>query len=151
MSSNCAVHDDVKRREAAVMIHRLIHELTDQSFLIISLTITLSVTSTHAHELQRFIQHLRDLAGRMSSSGGRGAGLGVKLLLGAGALAYGVKEATYTGTYTVHLDSLGSTDALNLCDNTFVGLTQFVMFDDTVTVLSCRLIETVFYFLYLTL
>uniref|UniRef100_A0A3Q2CXV3 Prohibitin n=1 Tax=Cyprinodon variegatus TaxID=28743 RepID=A0A3Q2CXV3_CYPVA len=47
-------------------------------------------------ELQRFIQHLRDLTGRMSSSGGRGAGLGLKLLLGAGALAYGVREATYT-------------------------------------------------------
>ncbi|KAG7243785.1 hypothetical protein INR49_008309 [Caranx melampygus] len=47
-------------------------------------------------EPSRFIQHLRDLAGRMSSSGGRGAGLGLKLLLGAGALAYGVKEATYT-------------------------------------------------------
>uniref|UniRef100_A0A3B4YFP1 Prohibitin n=1 Tax=Seriola lalandi dorsalis TaxID=1841481 RepID=A0A3B4YFP1_SERLL len=35
------------------------------------------------------------IAGRMSS-GPRGAGLGVKLLIGAGALAYGVKEATYT-------------------------------------------------------
>ncbi|KAI3375016.1 hypothetical protein L3Q82_021060, partial [Scortum barcoo] len=30
------------------------------------------------------------------SSGPRGAGLGLKLLIGAGALAYGVKEATYT-------------------------------------------------------
>lgn len=37
----------------------------------------------------------------MSSSGGRGAGLGVKLLLGAGALAYGIKEATYTGKHNV--------------------------------------------------
>lgn len=36
----------------------------------------------------------------MSSSGGRGAGLGLKLLLGAGALAYGIKEATYTGKHT---------------------------------------------------
>ncbi|CAF91106.1 unnamed protein product, partial [Tetraodon nigroviridis] len=42
-----------------------------------------------------FLQQLRQIAGRMSS-GPRGAGLGVKLLLGAGALAYGVKEATYT-------------------------------------------------------
>lgn len=32
------------------------------------------------------------------SSGPRGTGIGVKLLIGAGALAYGVKEATYTGT-----------------------------------------------------
>uniref|UniRef100_A0A671QD87 Prohibitin n=1 Tax=Sinocyclocheilus anshuiensis TaxID=1608454 RepID=A0A671QD87_9TELE len=32
----------------------------------------------------------------MMGSGPRGAGLGVKLLIGAGALAYGVKEATYT-------------------------------------------------------
>lgn len=30
-------------------------------------------------------------------SGSRGVGVGVKLLIGAGALAYGVKEATYTG------------------------------------------------------
>uniref|UniRef100_A0A8C5H7G6 Prohibitin n=1 Tax=Gouania willdenowi TaxID=441366 RepID=A0A8C5H7G6_GOUWI len=32
----------------------------------------------------------------LMSSGSRGAGIGVKLLIGAGALAYGVKEATYT-------------------------------------------------------
>uniref|UniRef100_A0A3P9NAM3 Prohibitin n=1 Tax=Poecilia reticulata TaxID=8081 RepID=A0A3P9NAM3_POERE len=38
---------------------------------------------------------LRQIAGRMSS-GPRGAGIGLKLLIGAGALAYGVKEATYT-------------------------------------------------------
>ncbi|KAL0966573.1 hypothetical protein UPYG_G00296960 [Umbra pygmaea] len=38
---------------------------------------------------------LRQIASRMGS-GPRGAGLGLKLLLGAGALAYGVKEATYT-------------------------------------------------------
>lgn len=31
------------------------------------------------------------------SSGPRGAGLGVKLLIGAGAVAYGLKEAMYTG------------------------------------------------------
>ncbi|XP_072294648.1 prohibitin-2-like [Eucyclogobius newberryi] len=47
-------------------------------------------------EPSRLFQHFRDVAGRMSLSGGRGAGLGIKLLLGAGALAYGVKEATYT-------------------------------------------------------
>lgn len=45
---------------------------------------------------QGFLQQLRQIAGRMSS-GPRGAGTGLKLLLGAGALAYGVKEATYTG------------------------------------------------------
>lgn len=45
---------------------------------------------------QGFLQQLRQIAGRMSS-GPRGTGLGVKLLIGAGALAYGVKEATYTG------------------------------------------------------
>uniref|UniRef100_A0A671UVV5 Prohibitin n=1 Tax=Sparus aurata TaxID=8175 RepID=A0A671UVV5_SPAAU len=38
---------------------------------------------------------LRQIAGRMSS-GPRGAGIGLKLLIGAGALAYGVREATYT-------------------------------------------------------
>lgn len=48
--------------------------------------------------LQGFLQQLRQLAGRMSS-GPRGAGLGIKLLIGAGALAYGVKEATYTGNW----------------------------------------------------
>lgn len=45
---------------------------------------------------QGFLQQLRQIAGRMSS-GPRGAGLGLKLLIGAGALAYTVKEATYTG------------------------------------------------------
>uniref|UniRef100_A0A4W5N8C4 Prohibitin n=1 Tax=Hucho hucho TaxID=62062 RepID=A0A4W5N8C4_9TELE len=44
----------------------------------------------------RFLTHLRDLAGRMSGAGGKGAGIGLKLLIGAGALAYGVKEATFT-------------------------------------------------------
>lgn len=33
----------------------------------------------------------------MSGAGGKGAGIGLKLLIGAGALAYGVKEATFTG------------------------------------------------------
>lgn len=46
---------------------------------------------------QGFLQQLRQIAGRMSS-GPRGAGIGLKLLIGAGALAYGVKEATYTGS-----------------------------------------------------
>ncbi|MCI4391000.1 hypothetical protein PGIGA_G00129210 [Pangasianodon gigas] len=43
-----------------------------------------------------FLQQLRQIAGRMSAGSPRGAGLGIKLLIGAGALAYGVKEATYT-------------------------------------------------------
>ncbi|XP_041120393.1 prohibitin-2-like [Polyodon spathula] len=42
-----------------------------------------------------FFQQLRDMAGRLSS-GSKGAGMGLKLLMGAGALVYGVKEATYT-------------------------------------------------------
>uniref|UniRef100_A0A673HNI3 Prohibitin n=1 Tax=Sinocyclocheilus rhinocerous TaxID=307959 RepID=A0A673HNI3_9TELE len=41
------------------------------------------------------LQQLRQIVSRMGS-GPRGAGLGVKLLIGAGALAYGFKEATYT-------------------------------------------------------
>uniref|UniRef100_A0A8B9JXC1 Prohibitin n=1 Tax=Astyanax mexicanus TaxID=7994 RepID=A0A8B9JXC1_ASTMX len=45
--------------------------------------------------IQKFLQLLRDISSRMSS-GSKGAGLGLKLLIGAGALAYGVKEATYT-------------------------------------------------------
>ncbi|KAG7319955.1 hypothetical protein KOW79_017098 [Hemibagrus wyckioides] len=49
-----------------------------------------------------FLQQLRQIAGRMSAGGPRGAGLGVKLLIGAGALAYGVKEATYTVFLSAH-------------------------------------------------
>ncbi|KAK3557403.1 hypothetical protein QTP70_026664 [Hemibagrus guttatus] len=48
-----------------------------------------------ANKEPNFFQHFRDFAGRMSS-GPRGAGVGLKLLIGAGALAYGIKEATYT-------------------------------------------------------
>ncbi|TTU11741.1 Prohibitin-2 [Bagarius yarrelli] len=50
-----------------------------------------------------FLQQLRQIAGRMSAGGPRGAGLGVKLLIGAGALAYGVKEATYTDLQMVNI------------------------------------------------
>uniref|UniRef100_A0A4W4G4V8 Prohibitin n=1 Tax=Electrophorus electricus TaxID=8005 RepID=A0A4W4G4V8_ELEEL len=38
---------------------------------------------------------LLDIANRLSS-GSRGVGIGLKLLVGAGALAYGIREATYT-------------------------------------------------------
>ncbi|KAM9321751.1 LOW QUALITY PROTEIN: prohibitin-2-like [Pholidichthys leucotaenia] len=41
------------------------------------------------------VQLLRQLSSRMSS-GPRGSGLGLKLLIGAGVLAYGAKEAMYT-------------------------------------------------------
>lgn len=51
---------------------------------------------------QGFLQQLRQVVNRMGS-GPRGAGLGVKLLIGAGALAYGVKEATYTGKITLRI------------------------------------------------
>jgi len=40
------------------------------------------------------------------SSGSRGAGIGLKILIGAGALAYGVKEATYTGTSSIALENV---------------------------------------------
>uniref|UniRef100_A0A8C4Q1P1 Prohibitin n=1 Tax=Eptatretus burgeri TaxID=7764 RepID=A0A8C4Q1P1_EPTBU len=40
-------------------------------------------------------QQLKDMAGRLGS-GPKGLGTGLKLLLGAGALAYGVKESMYT-------------------------------------------------------
>jgi len=46
---------------------------------------------------QGFLQQLRQIAARMSG-GPRGAGLGLKLLAGAGVVALGLKEATYTGT-----------------------------------------------------
>ncbi|RXM28241.1 Retinal rod rhodopsin-sensitive cGMP 3',5'-cyclic phosphodiesterase subunit delta [Acipenser ruthenus] len=49
-----------------------------------------------------FFQQLRDMAGRLSS-GSKGAGMGLKLLVGAGALAYGVKEATYTDLQMVNI------------------------------------------------
>nr|XP_020479562.1 prohibitin-2 [Monopterus albus] len=42
-----------------------------------------------------FLQQLRQIAGRMSA-GPRGTGLGLKLLVGAGAVAYGLKESLYT-------------------------------------------------------
>lgn len=48
---------------------------------------------------QGFLQQLRQIAGRMSSGGPKGAGIGVKLLIGAGALFYAAKEATYTGAW----------------------------------------------------
>ncbi|KAJ4919477.1 hypothetical protein JOQ06_022887, partial [Pogonophryne albipinna] len=46
-------------------------------------------------EPANFMQQLRQIAARMSS-GPKGLGVGLKLLIGAGALAYGVREATFT-------------------------------------------------------
>lgn len=40
-------------------------------------------------------QNLKDLAGRLPS-GPRGMGTALKLLLGAGAVAYGVRESVFT-------------------------------------------------------
>lgn len=68
----------------------------------ICVTTAVSVVLRLISAFQGFLQQLRQIAGRMSS-GPRGAGLGVKLLIGAGALAYGVKEATYTGNL-LHAD-----------------------------------------------
>ena len=42
------------------------------------------------------MKQMGQMAGRMSS-GPKGLGIGLKLLIGAGALAYGVREATFTG------------------------------------------------------
>ncbi|KAL3055747.1 hypothetical protein OYC64_018435 [Pagothenia borchgrevinki] len=44
---------------------------------------------------ENFMKQMGQMAGRMSS-GPKGLGIGLKLLLGAGALAYGVREATFT-------------------------------------------------------
>jgi hypothetical protein len=41
-------------------------------------------------------QNLKDLAGRLPA-GPRGMGTALKLLLGAGAVAYGVRESVFTG------------------------------------------------------
>jgi len=41
-------------------------------------------------------QNLKDLAGRLPS-GPRGMGTALKLLLGAGAVAYGIRESVFTG------------------------------------------------------
>lgn len=41
-------------------------------------------------------QNLKDLAGRLPA-GPRGVGTALKLLLGAGALAYGVRESVFIG------------------------------------------------------
>lgn len=43
-------------------------------------------------------QNLKDLAGRLPS-GPRGMGTALKLLLGAGAVAYGVRESVFTGEH----------------------------------------------------
>ncbi|KAK2858132.1 hypothetical protein Q7C36_006051 [Tachysurus vachellii] len=52
-----------------------------------------------ANKEPNFFQHLRDFAGRMSC-GPRGAGVGLKLLIGAGALAYGIKKLNWITYYT---------------------------------------------------
>ncbi|XP_033988057.1 prohibitin-2-like [Trematomus bernacchii] len=44
---------------------------------------------------ENFMKQMGQMAGRMSS-GPKGLGIGLKLLIGAGALAYGVREATFT-------------------------------------------------------
>ena len=43
-------------------------------------------------------QQVKDMMGRMGK-GPAGLGTGVKLLLAAGALAYGVRESVYTGKF----------------------------------------------------
>lgn len=43
-------------------------------------------------------QNLKDLAGRLPA-GPRGVGTALKLLLGAGALAYGVRESVFIGEF----------------------------------------------------
>lgn len=50
-------------------------------------------------------QQARDLLGRMGK-GPAGLSTGIRLLIGAGALAYGVKESLYTGR--LHLGSVGA-------------------------------------------
>ncbi|XP_060723050.1 prohibitin-2b isoform X2 [Tachysurus vachellii] len=55
-----------------------------------------------ANKEPNFFQHLRDFAGRMSC-GPRGAGVGLKLLIGAGALAYGIKKVTSTDLQMVNI------------------------------------------------
>lgn len=44
-------------------------------------------------------QNLKDLAGRLPT-GPRGVGTALKLLLGAGALAYGVRESVFIGEWS---------------------------------------------------
>eukprot|EP00794_Sanderia_malayensis_P015296 gene15296-16873_t len=41
-------------------------------------------------------QQLKDFAGRFSGGAPKGLGLGAKLLIGAGAIAYGIRESVYT-------------------------------------------------------
>ena len=42
-------------------------------------------------------QQVQDLASRLMKVG-RGGGIGAGLLIGAGAIAYGIKESIYTGS-----------------------------------------------------
>lgn len=50
----------------------------------------------HPASASAMAQNLKDLAGRLPS-GPRGMGTALKLLLGAGAVAYGVRESVFTG------------------------------------------------------
>lgn len=98
----CCTHVERFCWQVSDMVSYLIMKVT-QSCVLSSWTImfetepgSAGLVWKHNVVFQGFLQQLRQIAGRMSS-GPRGAGLGVKLLIGAGALAYGVKEATYTG------------------------------------------------------
>ena len=55
------------------------------------------------HEVEDHIfnmaQTLGDFAKRFGSGAPRGVGLGLKLLIGAGAIGYGIKESIYTGKF----------------------------------------------------
>lgn len=42
-------------------------------------------------------QSVGDFAKRFGSGAPKGLGLGLKLLIGAGAIGYGIKESIYTG------------------------------------------------------
>ena len=46
-------------------------------------------------------QRVGEFAKRFGSGAPKGVGLGLKLLIGAGALGYGIKESIYTGEITL--------------------------------------------------
>ena len=56
----------------------------------------------HVNHIFNMAQQLGDFAKRFGSGAPKGVGLGLKLLIGAGALGYGIKESIYTGKSITH-------------------------------------------------
>ena len=56
--------------------------------------------------ISNMAQQLGDFAKRFGSGAPKGLGLGLKLLIGAGAVGYGIKESVYTGNDNIFMSDL---------------------------------------------